>query len=221
MAKGKYAARAGKREAVRDNELLAEKEATIAALTTELATVTHQLAEQRREVSTLVLRRAQELSREEVDRARHETEGEVAAHEQTRHYAATWVMDYLDQLSKENPGINMLCVPEMDVRDFLTTLVGADRIGEYLQDWTVAALGDAVSARRYRRAAPKVFAQGPEARGSKAALVARMKMDRGITPSVGEQVALENEAFSAVENLASLINKPWREEGDDEQATHT
>lgn len=72
MAKGKYKARTANREVARDNELIVEKVAEVAALKAALAEVQRQLRAESAERGTLVVARADELSDEQIRLAREE-----------------------------------------------------------------------------------------------------------------------------------------------------
>jgi hypothetical protein len=221
--KGKYAARAANREAARDNEIIVQKMAEIDRLTRELADARRALADERRDREAIILTRADELSRKAIDQARQETAEETAAHRETRHWVAGWLTNYLDKLAELNPEINVFVEDEeINLHHFLTALVGAGHVGDYTQRWLAEALGEHITTRRFRRVANKVM---DERRGdsrigqvTKDALVAKLKMDQGLTPAVRERVALEELAFSSSEKIAQLIHKPWGKD-DDEQET--
>lgn len=82
MSKGKYGARAVNREAARDNEIIVEKLSKIEQLTAELAEVNAQLAQERRERGAIVVRRADELSAEQIAAVREHHEQLAAQREE-------------------------------------------------------------------------------------------------------------------------------------------
>lgn len=214
MAKGKYAARTANREVARDNEIIIEKMAEIDHLTQELADTQRLLAEERRERGAIIIARADDLARHAIEKAQQQSIDALTAHQETRRYVAEWVTDYIDRLAKINPGIDLF-ITEVNVHEFLASLVGDGQVGDYLRQWMTTALSEKFSARRYRRATNKVMDDRRRENPSKPALVGQLKMDRGLTPTVGEQVALEQQAFLAAENLALLVHKPWEKSNDE------
>lgn len=80
MSRGKYAARAANRLVAFDNELLKEKCAQVDRLRADIFAVEQQLKEERRQRDAIVLKRANELSQQQIAGIRQAAEAHMIAY---------------------------------------------------------------------------------------------------------------------------------------------
>lgn len=94
MTRGKYAAKAKNRLANLDNEILQEKLTEIVELKAEISSLNQALSAERAERGRLVLERAEELSRQQIDLVRREAREQIDAGWVARREVAQELGDY-------------------------------------------------------------------------------------------------------------------------------
>ena len=165
MTRGKYAARAANREARLDNELIAEKVNQVAVLKAEIGRLETTLADERRDRSAEVVRRADELSAEEIRLVKDSAAQAAARHEQICRDTALWIAEYLHNLSVRFPDEKFLPMPGSvdDYEPVLRRLVGQS-VGEYMRI-AFGGVEARFSNREHRRATLDSYAWYREASG--------------------------------------------------------
>lgn len=120
MTKGKYAAKAANRLAELDNELLQQKCSEVLQLRATLDQVRKELADERRDRGSMVLKRAEELAADQVSMARNQ----LAVVEDSRKDTLLMIANYLVKwFRQDSPGRGETTYPNWFINELLPILI--------------------------------------------------------------------------------------------------